>query len=81
MSKGFLHVNGVTYELAYPQNAVSIDGIRTSLTPSPVLAGSVRTFEVLVDGVQVSLAVDLERMWSHAAWTVEATEPVVPHIF
>lgn len=61
MAKGFVHVNGVTYELAYP-----VDDIGRVV--SQLQGQGSQRLDVRLGGEQVSLQVDPGQVWASAAW-------------
>ena len=61
MAQGFVHVNGVTYELAYPVD--DIGRVATQL-----LGSGRQRLAVRLDEEQGSLQVDLAQVWATAAW-------------
>lgn len=61
MAKGFVHVNGVTYELAYP-----VDDI--GRVASQLQGQGSHRLDVRLGGEQVSLHLDLGLVWTSAAW-------------
>lgn len=67
MAKGFVHVNGVTYELHgnFPDGGLTNEAeqLRSG-------AGTVFTRPVIIEGQQaVPLSIRLDQVWASATWT------------
>ncbi len=66
MAKGFVQVNGTTYELWSPQTE-SLLGQLAQRLQAPEATG-VQHLGVRIDNVEVDVVIHLERVWSAAAW-------------
>lgn len=71
MAKRFLHLNGVTFELAYPMDAGQVTNLvnRLAMPSQPTERQQV---DVTINGAQASLSVHPDRLWSVAGWIDEA---------
>lgn len=68
MAKGFVHLNGVTYELAHPADSGLVDKLVESLKLSQPGTGRYQ-IDVRVDGARVGLSVRLDGLWSVGGWS------------
>lgn len=89
--KGFIHINGTTYELADPLDQTgAATEIAERLKPSKeqptdasqrqvfmVQQKRTQFFEVLIEGQRVTLTIDRQRVWASGAWAVEETGPQI----
>lgn len=67
MSRGFVHVNGADYELAYPVDERSAYNLRERLTPAQPNP-TVQRVEVTLRGETATLAIDMTKVWASAVW-------------
>ena len=77
MATGYVHVNGVTYTLWGPA-----DAIVTTAKANALRAGSgTEAFDVVIDGVGLMITVQLDKVWASGAWSVEEPRKTVhaPH--
>lgn len=80
---GFLHVNGKTYELAYPATDQSIENLRTNLNGMGAFFVDVKVkdpeyvYLVGTEGVQASLRVNPATVWASAVYQIAEADPSV----
>ncbi|GAA3814275.1 hypothetical protein [Cellulomonas soli] len=78
MARGFVHLNGVTYELAGAVDESFVGQVARRLngglrsTDDAVTGGTpYQSYDVLLDGRSVAMTIRLDRLWSAAAWLEE----------
>lgn len=74
MATGFLHINGTTYELAGQPSDGTIASLRER-----VQAGhsGMQRVDVTIDHQQLSLTIDIAKVWAAAVWAQESPGPFV----